>query len=104
MPVVKPKEVNIDILAKRKAVKLVITHLKKKLNSFGQINNDPLDKWINKVEDLLGKDEFVLRDFFEVKKDLNDIIERTMDPDLRFKLRDSWVGFGKALEKKAKLY
>lgn len=101
MPVI---EQNVDISTKRKAVKLVITHLKKKLNSFENINRAPMDMWISKVEALLAKDEFILSDFIEVKKDLNDIIERTYDPDLRFKLRDSWFGFGKALEKKAKIH
>ena len=50
----------------------------------------------------MAKDEFVIKDYIEVRKDLNDVIERTMDEETRFKLRDSWYSFGKALEKKVK--
>lgn len=97
-------EQNVDISTKRRAVKLVITHLKRKLDSFENINRDPVDMWISKVSDLLSKDEFILSNFLKVRKDLNDIIERTCNPDLRFKLRDSWFALGKALEKKAKIH
>lgn len=104
MPTVEQRKMNVDVVAKRKAIKLVVSHLKKKLDSFKNVNRDPLDMWISKVETLLAKDEFVIGDFIEVRKDFNDIIERTYDVDLKFKLRDSWIGFGKALEKKAKLH
>lgn len=101
--VIKPKKVLTDIEVKRKAVRLVISHLKKKLadNTINKIN---IDLWISQVEALLAKDDFIIKDYIEIRKDLNDIIERTMDEDVRFKLRDSWYSFGKALEKKAKKF
>lgn len=101
--VIKTKKVLTDIDVKRKAVKLVISHLKKKLadNKTNKVN---IDLWISQVEELLAKDEFVIKDYIEIRKDLNDIIERTMDEDVRFKLRDSWYSFGKALEKKVKKF
>lgn len=97
----KPKKVITDIDVKRRAVKLVISHLKKKLSE-NQNNKANIDLWIGEVEKLLAKDEFDIREYIEIRKDLNDIIERTMDEDTRFKLRDSWYSFGKALEKKVK--
>ena len=97
----KPKKVITDIDVKRRAVKLVISHLKKKLSE-NQNNKASIELWIDKVEELLSKDEFVIREYIEIRRDLNDIIERTMDEETRFKLRDSWYSFGKALEKKVK--
>jgi hypothetical protein len=38
-----------------------------------------------------------------MRKQLNDLIERTLDEEIRFKLRDSWYSFGKALDKKVKI-
>ncbi len=100
----KQKKVITDFDVKRKAVKLVISHLKKKLSSISNNNRSNIDLWIAQVEKLLSQDEFVLRDYVEIRKDLNDIIERTMDEETRFKLRDSWYSFGKALEKKVKIH
>ena len=97
----KQKKVITDIDVKRRAVKLVISHLKKKLSD-NQNNKANIDLWIERVEELLAKEEFVIKDYIEVRKDLNDVIERTMDEETRFKLRDSWYSFGKALEKKVK--
>ena len=99
----KPKKVITDFDVKRKAVKLVISHLKKKLFTIDN-NRTNIDLWIEQVEKLLQQDEFVIRDYIEIRKDLNDIIERTMDEETRFKLRDSWYSFGKALEKKVKIH
>ena len=98
----KQKKIVTDFDVKRKAVKLVISHLKKKLFTTDN-NRTSIDLWIEQVEKLLKQEEFVVRDYIEIRKDLNDIIERTMDEETRFKLRDSWYSFGKALEKKVKI-
>ncbi len=50
----------------------------------------------------MDKPEFNMSEYIEMRKELNDIIERTLDEELRFKLRDSWYSMGKALDKKAK--
>ena len=99
----KQKKIVTDFDVKRKAVKLVISHLKKKLFTTDN-NRTSIDLWIEQVEKLLQQEEFVVRDYIEIRKDLNDIIERTMDEETRFKLRDSWYSFGKALEKKVKIH
>lgn len=99
----KQKKVVTDFDVKRKAVKLVISHLKKKLVTIDN-NRTSMDLWIERVEKLLQEEEFVIREYIEIRKDLNDIIERTMDEETRFKLRDSWYSFGKALEKKIKIH
>ena len=98
----KQQKIVTDFDVKRKAVKLVISHLKKKLFTTDN-NRTSIDLWIEQVEKLLKQEEFVVRDYIEIRKDLNDIIERTMDEETRFKLRDSWYSFGKALEKKVKI-
>jgi hypothetical protein len=38
-----------------------------------------------------------------MRRALNDIIERTLEEEMRFKLRDSWYSMGKALDKKARI-
>lgn len=94
------KEVT-DVDVKRKAVKLVITHLKKKVpNDF--IGKSHLDAWILRVDELLAKESFDIKEYFDLKKELNDVIERTIDEEIRFRIRDSWASFGKALDKKVK--
>jgi len=95
------KKILNDIDVKRKAVKLVVTHLKKKVIS-DFIGKDHISEWILKIDELLIKDEFEVKEYFDLKKELNDVIERTMDEEIRFKLRDSWVSLGKALDKKMK--
>ena len=37
-----------------------------------------------------------------MRRKLNDVIERTLDEEMRFKIRDSWYSMGRALDKKAK--
>ncbi|HHW31666.1 MAG TPA: hypothetical protein GXX20_08340 [Clostridiaceae bacterium] len=96
-----PKKIQTDADVKKKAVKLVIAHMKKKLpeNTMGL---DLVLNWIADMEEILNKDEFELLEYIDMRKRLNDVIERTLDEELRFKLRDSWYSFGKALDRKVK--
>lgn len=98
----KVKKVQTDNDVKRKAVKLVIAHLKRKLPENGFTVKEQLTDWINGMEELLAKEEFVMTEYIEMRRNLNDIIERTFDEELRFKLRDSWYSMGKALDKKVR--
>ncbi|NMB97250.1 MAG: hypothetical protein GYA02_11670 [Clostridiaceae bacterium] len=97
----KAKKVQTDIDVKRKAVKLVITHLKKKVES-DFISKEHIENWISEMEELLGKPEFNITEYYEMRRKLNDVIERTLDEEMRFKIRDSWYSLGRALDKKAK--
>ena len=95
------KKVQTDADVKRKAVKLVIAHLKKKV--VGEfIGSDHITDWISDMEKLLEKPEFIIIEYHEMRRNLNDVIERTLDEEMRFKLRDSWYSLGKALDKKVK--
>lgn len=95
------KKVQTDEDVKRKAIKLVIAHLKKKIPG-EYIGSEHINKWIAEIEKLLAEPEFNLNRYIEMRRNLNDIIERTLDEEIRFKLRDSWYSLGKAMEKKAK--
>ena len=99
--IVKKEITDADV--KRKAVKLVVSHLVKKLPEDNFIGSENILNWIARFEELLEKPEFVIAEYYEMRRDLNDIIERTVDEDLRFKFRDSWLSLGKALDKKAKI-
>lgn len=95
------KKLQTDNDVKRKAVKLVLSHLKKKVpNEF--VGSDHLSEWMVEMEKVVENPEFKLKDYIEMRKNLNDVIERTLDEDIRFKLRDSWYSLGKALDKKVK--
>ncbi|MGI6668787.1 MAG: hypothetical protein ACOX4M_05040 [Acetivibrionales bacterium] len=98
----KAKKVLTDNDVKRKATKLVVAHLKKKLPEDDFIGKENISNWIDDMEELLAKDEFVMIEYIEMRKRLNDVIERTVDEELRFKLRDSWYSLGKAYDKKVK--
>ncbi len=96
------KKVQTDFDVKRKAVKLVVAHLKKKLPENEFIGMENITSWINDMEELLGQEEFNMVEYIQMRRNLNDVIERTIDEELRFKLRDSWYSLGKALDKKVK--
>jgi hypothetical protein len=96
------KKIQTDMDVKRKAIKQVVYHIKKKAAS-EYVGIDHLKEWINHIEEIVSREEFVIKDYIEARKRLNDIIERTLDEEMRFKLRDSWFSLGKALEKKAKV-
>lgn len=92
-----------DADVKRKAVKLVVAHLKKKAaGDFMGI--DYLMDWVDEIEALLQQEEFDIREYHRMRRQFNDVIESTLDGDMRKKLRDSWYSMGKALDKKVKPY
>ncbi len=95
------KKVLTDNDVKKKAVKLVISHLKRKITQ-NYMGSELLREWIEEMDKLLEKEEFELSEYIEMRRNLNDIIERTMDEEIRYKLRDSWYSFGRALDKKVK--
>jgi hypothetical protein len=79
----------------------VITHLKKKVaNEY--MGKEHIDKWIAEMDEVLDKPEFDIVEYYEMRRKLNDVIERTLDEEMRFKIRDSWYSMGRALDKKAK--
>lgn len=92
-----------DADVKRKAVKLVVSHLVKKLPQDNFIGSENILNWIASFEEILERPEFVISEYYDMRRELNDIIERTVDEDLRFRFRDSWLSLGKALDKKAKI-
>ncbi|HHY24848.1 MAG TPA: hypothetical protein GX527_11590 [Clostridiaceae bacterium] len=95
------KRVQTDEDVKKRAVKLVITHLKKKVaNEY--MGKEHIDKWIAEMDEVLDKPEFDIVEYYEMRRKLNDVIERTLDEEMRFKIRDSWYSMGRALDKKAK--
>ncbi len=96
------KKIQTDNDVKRKAVKLVVAHLKRKLPENDFTGRELITNWIDAMNELLLKEEFVFIEYSEMRRNLNDVIERTFDEELRFKLRDSWYSLGKALDKKVK--
>lgn len=96
------KKMQTDTDVKRKAIKQVVAHIKKKITA-DYVGSEHLKEWLTQIEQILAKDEFNIKDYIQARKNLNDIIERTLDEEMRFKLRDSWYSLGKALEKKAKI-
>ncbi len=96
------KKMQTDTDVKRKAIKQVVGHIKRKVTS-EYVGSDHLKEWIAQIEEIVAKEEFDIRDYIQARKNLNDIIERTPDEEMRFKLRDSWFSLGRALEKKAKV-
>ncbi len=96
------KKILTDVDVKRKAVKLVNSHLKKKITK-DFVGSEHITEWITELDELLEKSEFNVIEYHQMRKKLNDVIERTLDEETRFKVRDSWFSLGKALDKKVKL-
>ena len=96
---VKKELTDADI--RRKAVKLVVAHIRKKMDRDFE-GSEHINRWLEEMDILLQKEEFVKSEYVEMRKILNDVIERTLDVDMRCKLRDSRYSFGKALDKKVK--
>lgn len=95
------RKVQTDSDIKRKAVKLVIVHLKRKMpNEF--LGSQHVAEWVTGMEKILEKPDFKMIEYIEMRKTLNDVIESILDEEIRFKLRDSWYSMGKALDKKVK--
>ena len=97
------KKVQTDEYAKKKAVNLVVLHIKKKLEEAGE-EAHVLNQWTIDMETLLNlsDEKFDIHKYYEMRRQLNDHIDCIYDVNLRYKLRDSWISFGKALDKKAK--
>lgn len=96
------KKIQTDTDVKRKAIKQVVAHIRKKITA-EYIGSEHLQEWLLQIDEIIKKEEFNIKDYISARKSLNDIIERTLDEEMRFKLRDSWCSLGKALEKKAKI-
>jgi hypothetical protein len=88
---------------KKKAVKLVVAHLKKKVSK-EYMGIEYLADWLVEMEALLKADEFNIKEYHRMRRQLNSVIESTLDEEMRTKLRNSWHSFGKALDKKAEPY
>ncbi len=97
------RRMQTDADVKKKAVKLVIVHLKKKISK-DFIGAENVKAWVEEMEEILAKPDFDITEYITMRKKLNDIIERVMEEEIRYKLRDSWYSMGKALDKKAKMY
>ncbi len=97
------KKKQTDEEVKKRAVKLVVAHIKRKASgNFAGI--DYLNGWLEEMDALLEKEEINIREYHEMRRHFNDVIESTLDANMRMKLRDSWYSMGKALDKKAKRY
>jgi len=96
------KKIQTDNDVKRRAVKLVVAHLKRKLPENDFIGKEHITNWINEMDELLKKEEFELIEYIQMRRNLNDVIERTVDEEIRYRIRDSWYSMGKALDKKVK--
>jgi hypothetical protein len=92
-----------DNEVKRKAIKLVIAHLRKKVSK-EYMGIEYLVDWLEEMEALLKDEEFNIKEYHRMRKQLNSVIESTLDEEMRTKLRNSWHSFGKALDKKAEPY
>ena len=95
------KKTITDADVKKKAVKLVVAHIKKKIDREFEGEGYVLS-WLESMDTLMEKEEFDKIEYIEKRKEFNDAIERTLDAEMRAKLRDSWYSFGKALDKKVK--
>lgn len=95
------KKVMTDADVKKKAVKSVVAHIRKKIDGEFE-GQEHILRWLEEMETLLEKDGFEKAEYIEMRKNLNDVIERTIDGDMRLRFRDSWYSFGKALDKKVK--
>jgi hypothetical protein len=100
-PIHEEKHPATDSEVRKKAVRLVVAHLKKKVTGdFPGI--DYLASWLDEMEDLMAEDAFDIREYHRMHRELNSVIESTLDEAMRDSLRNSWYSMGKSLEKKAK--
>lgn len=88
---------------RHKAVRLVVAHMKKKVTGdFPGI--EYLAAWLDEMDALTASEDFDIREYHRMRRELNSVIESTLDEPMRTSLRNSWYSMGKALEKKAKPY
>ena len=95
------KKIYPDEYYKKKAVKLVVAHLRRKLEDAEHSDAETFDDWLLDMDALLEKDDFVLAEYVEMRRKLNNLIDTIYDVRLRYKVRDSWNSFGRSLDKKA---
>lgn len=96
------KQLN-ELDVKRKAVKLVVAHLKKKVSK-EYMGIEYLIDWLGEMDELLSREDFDIKEYYGMRRQLNSVIESTLDEEMREKIRNSWHSFGKALDKKVKPY
>ncbi len=93
----------LDAALQKKSIKLVVMHLEKKFDpETPGIGNVLI--WLEEMNELLDREEYVKANYIKMRKKLYDAIEWVPDTEIRHKLRNSWYSFGKALEKKAPRY
>jgi endonuclease III-like uncharacterized protein len=95
------KKIYTDEYYKRKAIKLVVAHLRRKLDDADHKETEVFDEWLLDMDAILEKDEFIISEYSDMRRTLNNLIDRIYDVDLRYRVRDSWNSFGKGLDKKA---
>lgn len=95
----KKKKEMTDADLQKKSVKLVVMHLKKKVDP-DAAGIDRVLAWLGEMEELLAKDDFDRVVYMNMRKELYEAIEWVFDVDLRHKLRNSWYSYGKAMDKK----
>ena len=96
---IKKKKETTDADLQKKSVKLVVMHLKKKVDP-DAAGIDRVLVWLGEMEELLEKDGFDRVVYMNMRKELYEAIEWVFDVDLRHKLRNSWYSYGKAMDKK----
>ncbi|MDR0287207.1 MAG: hypothetical protein LBI03_05825 [Clostridiales bacterium] len=96
----KGKKQLTDADVQKKSIKLIVIYLRKKMDpKLSGMNY--IEGWIDDMEELLEKEDFVRSEYIDMRKRLNEAIEMVFDKDMRSSLRNSWYSYGKALEKKA---
>lgn len=90
----------LDAALQKKSIKLVVMHLEKKIAPDTPGIGNVL-VWLDEMNELLAREDFVKADYIKMRKKLYDAIEWVPDTETRHRLRNSWYSFGKALEKKA---
>lgn len=95
----KKKKELTDADLQKKSVKLVVMHLKKKVDP-DAAGIDRVLMWLGEMEELLEQDGFDRVVYMNMRKQLYEAIEWVFDVDLRHKLRNSWYSYGKAMDKK----
>lgn len=96
----KKKKVYTDADIQKKSVKLVVVHLRKKVDPSAS-GIDRVISWLDEMEALLEQDGFDRGVYLNMRQRLYEAIEWVFDVDLRHKLRNSWYSYGKAMDKKA---
>ena len=93
------KKVITDADLQKKSVKLVVVHLRKKVDP-NAAGIDRVLNWLSDMETLLEQDGFDRSAYLNMRQQLYEAIEWVFDVDLRHKLRNSWYSYGKAMDKK----